>query len=90
MNPEDMKDVFTKLDDFRRPPSNPLMKLLVTGVLSYEGEKWAKHRKIINPTFHVEKLKVLQRIICTCFTFSFILVEIICNYIDLIRSYISK
>ncbi|KAL6205939.1 hypothetical protein ACLB2K_023191 [Fragaria x ananassa] len=59
MNPEDMKDVFTKLDDFRRPPPNPLLKLLTTGVASYEGEKWAKHRKIINPTFHVEKLKIM-------------------------------
>ncbi|PRQ30804.1 putative secologanin synthase [Rosa chinensis] len=57
MNPEDMKDVFTKLDDFPKPVSNPLFKLLATGVASYEGEKWAKHRRIINPSFHVEKLK---------------------------------
>ncbi|XP_024159576.1 cytochrome P450 72A15 isoform X2 [Rosa chinensis] len=27
------------------------------GLISYEGEKWAKRRRIINPTFHVEKLK---------------------------------
>ncbi|KAK9943995.1 hypothetical protein M0R45_009581 [Rubus argutus] len=27
------------------------------GIASYEGEKWAKHRRIINATFHVEKLK---------------------------------
>ncbi|KAL6198998.1 hypothetical protein ACLB2K_028786 [Fragaria x ananassa] len=57
MDPEDVKDVFTKLEDFRRPASNPLMKLLITGLASYEDEKWAKHRRIINPTFHVEKLK---------------------------------
>ncbi|XP_050371267.1 cytochrome P450 72A397-like isoform X2 [Argentina anserina] len=57
MNPEDIQDVFTKLDEFRKPTGNPLTKLLATGLTSYEGEKWAKHRKIINPTFHVEKLK---------------------------------
>ncbi|KAM5586465.1 cytochrome P450 72A397-like [Rosa sericea] len=57
MDPEDVKDVFTKLDDFRRPASNPFIKLLITGIASYEDEKWAKHRRIINPTFHVEKLK---------------------------------
>ncbi|XP_062011784.1 cytochrome P450 72A397-like isoform X2 [Rosa rugosa] len=37
--------------------SNPLLKLLAAGLASYEGEKWVKHRRIINPTFHVEKLK---------------------------------
>ncbi|XP_050368408.1 cytochrome P450 72A397-like [Argentina anserina] len=57
MNPEDVKNVFTKLGDFPKPASNPLVKLLATGLASYEGEKWAKHRRIINPTFHSEKLK---------------------------------
>ncbi|KAM5586436.1 cytochrome P450 CYP72A219 [Rosa sericea] len=56
MNPEDMKDVFTKLDDFPKPVSIG-KKLVATGLTSYEGEKWAKHRRIINPSFHVEKLK---------------------------------
>ncbi|KAK9937690.1 hypothetical protein M0R45_014463 [Rubus argutus] len=57
MNSEDLKDVFTKLDDFHKPKSNPLLKLLAAGLLRYEGEKWAKHRRIINPAFHLEKLK---------------------------------
>ncbi|KAL6196684.1 hypothetical protein ACLB2K_032298 [Fragaria x ananassa] len=57
MNLEDLKDVFTKLNDFQKPHSNPLVKLLATGLAHYEGEKWAKHRRIINPTFHFEKLK---------------------------------
>lgn len=28
------------------------------GLLSLKGEKWAHHRKIIQPMFHVENLKV--------------------------------
>ena len=42
---------------------NPLTKLLAQGVVSQEKEKWAKHRKIINPAFHIEKLKVVIIII---------------------------
>jgi len=28
------------------------------GLVSYHGEKWTKHRRIVNPAFHMEKLKV--------------------------------
>ena len=37
---------------------NPLAKLLARGLVDAETDQWAKHRKIINPAFHVEKLKV--------------------------------
>ncbi|KAK9943973.1 hypothetical protein M0R45_009560 [Rubus argutus] len=57
MNPEDIKAVFTNIDDFQKPALNPFFRMLITGIASYEGEKWAKHRRIINATFHVEKLK---------------------------------
>jgi hypothetical protein len=33
-------------------------KLRVTGLVAHEGEKWIKHRRIINPAFYLEKLKV--------------------------------
>ena len=36
-----------------------LLKMLALGIASYDGEKWAKHRRIVNPAFHLEKLKVL-------------------------------
>ena len=58
-DPEHLKDIFIKFGDFPKPHSNPLGRLLAAGVASYEGDKWAKHRKIINPAFHMEKLKVL-------------------------------
>ncbi|MED6224148.1 hypothetical protein PIB30_081026 [Stylosanthes scabra] len=40
--------------------------LLATGLTTYEGKKWQKHRKIINPAFHFEKLKVLSPTILQC------------------------
>ncbi|PRQ30818.1 putative secologanin synthase [Rosa chinensis] len=59
MNPEDLRDVFTRKDDFCKPVSNPLLMLLAKGLVFYEGDKWAKHRRIINPAFHFEKLKLM-------------------------------
>ncbi|KVI05264.1 cytochrome P450 [Cynara cardunculus var. scolymus] len=36
---------------------NPMTKLLARGLVDVEADQWVKHRKIINPAFHVEKLK---------------------------------
>jgi len=33
-------------------------KLMTDGLANQDGEKWAKHRRILNPGFHMEKLKV--------------------------------
>ncbi|KAJ7981936.1 Cytochrome P450 [Quillaja saponaria] len=59
MDPEQIKEIFAKNYDFRKPHTNPLIKLLASGLQDYEGEKWAKHRKIINPAFKLEKLKLM-------------------------------
>ncbi|KAL4577853.1 hypothetical protein LXL04_013967 [Taraxacum kok-saghyz] len=57
MDHELIKDVFAKLNDFQKPQSNPIVKLIASGLVNYEGDQWAKHRKLINPAFHMEKLK---------------------------------
>ncbi|XP_044472543.1 cytochrome P450 CYP72A219-like [Mangifera indica] len=59
MNPEKIKDIFSRLDDFHKPQGNPLAKYLATGLAVYEGKKWAKHRRIIQPAFHLDKLKLM-------------------------------
>ncbi|KAL3733973.1 hypothetical protein ACJRO7_023339 [Eucalyptus globulus] len=56
-NPEQIKEIFSKIYDYPKPASNALVKLLADGLANHEGEKWARHRKIINPAFHMEKLK---------------------------------
>ncbi|CAD5323073.1 unnamed protein product [Arabidopsis thaliana] len=57
--PEHIKDVLNRVYDFPKPPVHPIVELFATGVALYEGEKWSKHRKIINPSFHLEKLKIM-------------------------------
>ncbi|CAJ2659452.1 unnamed protein product [Trifolium pratense] len=57
-DPELIKDVLNKYDDFRKPDVNPVAKLLIKGLIHLEGEQWRKHRKIVNPAFHIEKLKI--------------------------------
>ncbi|KAK3042447.1 hypothetical protein RJ639_000171 [Escallonia herrerae] len=58
IDPDTIREIMTKYLHFQKPRGgNPLAKLLATGLIDYEGDKWTKHRKIINPAFHLEKLK---------------------------------
>ncbi|XAR56401.1 Secologanin synthase [Bertholletia excelsa] len=65
MEPELIKEVLLKMDTFKKPiPNNPPASLLISGVPFYDGKKWEKHRKIINPAFHMEKFKLMVPAIC--------------------------
>ncbi|KAF8675953.1 hypothetical protein HU200_047453 [Digitaria exilis] len=57
-DPKLVREVLANKVDYRKHelPSN-FVKLIGKGLLTHEGEKWAVHRKIINPAFHLEKLK---------------------------------
>ncbi|KAI3466005.1 hypothetical protein Pfo_022668 [Paulownia fortunei] len=56
-DPELIKEILTKPGVFQKPLPDPIGETIVGGLLFLEDEKWAKHRKIINPAFHLEKLK---------------------------------
>ncbi|CAA0382442.1 unnamed protein product [Arabidopsis thaliana] len=57
MDPEQIKEVFNKVYDFQKAHTFPLGRLIAAGLVSYDGDKWTKHRRIINPAFHLEKIK---------------------------------
>uniref|UniRef100_A0ACD5UFG8 Uncharacterized protein n=1 Tax=Avena sativa TaxID=4498 RepID=A0ACD5UFG8_AVESA len=52
------------LEKFRRFPM--LSRLLAAGLPTHEGEKWARHRRIISPAFHLEKLKIMLPAFYSC------------------------
>ncbi|CAH8293372.1 unnamed protein product [Eruca vesicaria subsp. sativa] len=56
-DPEQIKELFNKIYDFQKLHTFPLGRLIASGMFSYDGDEWAKHRRIINPAFHLEKIK---------------------------------
>ncbi|KAF8696985.1 hypothetical protein HU200_036632 [Digitaria exilis] len=60
------KIMSNKLGHFRKRKHNGLVKRLANGLVSHDGEKWAVHRKIISPAFHLEKLKKMLPAFAAC------------------------
>lgn len=60
-DPDLIREIFvSKSEFFEKYESHPLVRQLEgDGLLSLKGEKWAHHRKIISPTFHMDNLKLL-------------------------------
>ncbi|KAK1419749.1 hypothetical protein QVD17_29055 [Tagetes erecta] len=57
-NPTLIREILANYNKYQKPRGgNPLSKLLARGLVDVEGDQWVKHRKIINPAFHLEKLK---------------------------------
>ncbi|XP_071733127.1 cytochrome P450 CYP72A219-like [Rutidosis leptorrhynchoides] len=56
--PTMIREVLNNYQQFQKVRGgNPLSKFLVKGLFDVETDQWVKHRKIINPAFHMEKLK---------------------------------
>jgi len=67
VDPELAKDVLSnKFGHFEKLKFPALSKMLSDGVASHEGEKWVKHRRILNPAFHLEKVKVHTKFLIQC------------------------
>ncbi|KAK1401743.1 Secologanin synthase [Heracleum sosnowskyi] len=59
MDAEMIKEILNKFNIYQKAKTNPLFQLLIYGLPFYEGDKWAKHRRLLNPAFHNEKLKCM-------------------------------
>ncbi|PIA45521.1 hypothetical protein AQUCO_01600004v1 [Aquilegia coerulea] len=67
MDPEIIREILSnKFGHFAKIRANPLVGLLAKGLVNYDGEKWVKHRRIINPAFHQEKLKMMLPAFYAC------------------------
>lgn len=66
MEPKLIREVLLNHDIFRKPRTNPLARLLISGILAIEGQQWVHRRKILNPAFHFDKLKFMIPAIQLC------------------------
>lgn len=56
--PELIKDVLNRTSELQKPKYE-IFKFLFSGLIIHEGEKWRKHRRLMNAAFQLEKLKIM-------------------------------
>jgi cytochrome P450 len=61
-----------KLGHFQKRKHDGIVRRLASGLVNHEGEKWAAHRKLISPAFHLEKLKVTALTVKTVYASLFL------------------
>ncbi|PUZ57547.1 hypothetical protein GQ55_5G441100 [Panicum hallii var. hallii] len=67
--PELVRQVLSnKFGHFEKVGFGQLQRLLHSGVSTHEGDKWARHRRIIKPAFHLDKLKRMLPVFASCCT----------------------
>ncbi|XP_074567576.1 cytochrome P450 CYP72A616-like [Curcuma longa] len=66
-DPDQTREILAnKNGEIGKGKPNYLIRHFLIGVAEHEGEKWAKHRKILNPAFHLEKLKRMLPAFISC------------------------
>ncbi|XP_031105727.1 cytochrome P450 CYP72A219-like [Ipomoea triloba] len=67
MDPEMLREILYKYSIFQKPISgSPIFRLLVAGIVSQEGERWVKHRTLLNPAFKLHNLKQMLPAVHAC------------------------
>ncbi|KAH7666517.1 Cytochrome P450 E-class group I protein [Dioscorea alata] len=67
-DPEMVKQVLSSNFGFypKPYPGPNIMALLGKGLVLAEGSDWARHRRALNPAFHIDKLKMMTKTMAEC------------------------
>ncbi|KAL8116408.1 hypothetical protein AgCh_022778 [Apium graveolens] len=52
-----VKEILSRPNEFRKPSNDQMGKVLVGGLFMSDGNTWTRHKKILNPSFHIDKIK---------------------------------